>query len=104
MIKELLINYLYYLKIKDYEMANKYQKALNKNGVDDQTIQYLIFGEENKKETKAICYVISYYLNNTDIEGLHENLYELFGSYKEAVTWFADNDNLIKSVVYGIKS
>lgn len=88
---ELLINYIYYLKLKDYQKSNEYRKSLNKLGCDNNTIRALL----TTKEIRATCFVISYYLYEFDLQILHDKLFKLFGNYKEAVTWLYNNDNFI---------
>ena len=48
------------------------------------------------KEQVAEEYVKKYYRHEMDLEDLHSVLYKLFGTYKEAVTWLAENDERIK--------
>ena len=53
------------------------------------------FGErvisEDDREHLARQYVDDYRNYKFDLEELHDRLYKLFGSYKDAVTWFAEN-------------
>lgn len=94
-MNKIIINFIYNLKLKNYEVAKNYYKQLNENGLNDDEIISLL----KSKEVKATSLVISYYLHKFDLETLHDRLYKLFGSYKEAVIWLSDNDLIIKNII-----
>ena len=48
------------------------------------------------EDLKAVKIVADYYNYKIDMETMYDLLYKHFGSYKQAVTWLADNGDKIK--------
>lgn len=83
--------------MKDWEIEKDGLVIRSDDGEEDAVEESL--NEDTDKEASAEAQVKAYYNNEFDLNELHRRLYKIFGSYKDAVIWAADNDARIKRSV-----